>query len=278
MIAEAKPASARVAAVQMVSGADVASNLREAAVLLSEAADAGAALAVLPENFACMPTDESYRRKIAEEDGDGPIQAFLSAQAERLKMWVVGGTIPLRVADDDRPAAACLVCDSAGRRVARYDKMYLFDVSLPGGQESYRESDNIRPGDTPVVIDSPIGRLGLAVCYDLRFPGLFRMLGDRGAQMIALPSAFTASTGRAHWEPLVRARAIENLAWVVAADQGGRHDGGRETFGDSMIVDPWGKILDRRAAGPGIVTGDVDLNWQDDLRRRFPTLEHRKRL
>jgi nitrilase len=277
MIAEGKPSSARVAAVQMISGAETASNLHEAAALLSEAADAGAVLAVLPENFACMPSDESYRRRIAEEDGDGPIQAFLSAQAERLNMWVVGGTIPLRVPADERPAAACLVFDTAGNRVARYDKIYLFDVSLPGGQESYRESDNIRPGDTPVVIDSPIGRLGLAVCYDLRFPDLFRMLVDRGAQAIALPSAFTASTGRAHWEPLVRARAIENLVWVVASDQGGRHDGGRETFGDSMIVDPWGKILDRRATGPGIVTGDVDLRWQDDVRRRFPTLEHRKR-
>jgi nitrilase len=277
MIAEGKPSGSRVAAVQMVSGADVASNLQEAAALLSEAADAGATLAVLPENFACMPSDESYRRRIAEEDGEGPIQAFLCAQAERLKMWIVGGTIPIRVPDDDRPAAACLVCDATGRRVARYDKIYLFDVSLPGGQESYRESDNIWPGDTPVVIDSPIGRLGLAVCYDLRFPGLFRMLVDRGAQAIALPSAFTASTGRAHWEPLVRARAIENLVWVVASDQGGRHDGGRETFGDSMIVDPWGKILDRRATGPGVVTGDVDLKWQDDVRRRFPTLEHRKR-
>lgn len=271
------PGPVRVAAVQMVSVADVDANLDDAAAMLEEAAGAGAAMAVLPENFACMPADESDRRKIVEADGDGPIQDFLSRRARELGMWIVGGTIPIRVDGDDRPAAACLVFDDTGRRVARYDKMYLFDVSLPGGSESYRESDNIRPGNTPVVIDSPVGRLGLAVCYDLRFPELFRRLLDRGAQAITLPSAFTASTGRAHWVALIRARAVENLVWMIAPDQGGRHDGGRETFGDSMIVDPWGTILDRRATGPGVVTGDIDLERQQDIRRGFPALDHRNR-
>lgn len=272
-----QPGPVRVAAVQMVSVAGVRANLDGASALLEEAAEAGVAMAVLPENFACMPADESDRRKIVEADGDGPIQDFLSRRARELGMWIVGGTIPIRVDGDDRPAAACLVFDDTGRRVARYDKMYLFDVSLPGGSESYRESDNIRPGNTPVVIDSPVGRLGLAVCYDLRFPELFRRLLDRGAQAITLPSAFTASTGRAHWEALIRARAVENLVWMIAPDQGGRHEGGRETFGDSMIVDPWGTILDRRATGPGVVTGDIDLERQQDIRRGFPALDHRNR-
>lgn len=272
-----QPGPVRVAAVQMVSVAGVRANLDGASALLEEAAGAGVAMAVLPENFACMPADESDRRKIVEADGDGPIQDFLSRRARELGMWIVGGTIPIRVDGDDRPAAACLVFDDTGRRVARYDKMYLFDVSLPGGSESYHESDNIRPGNTPVVIDSPVGRLGLAVCYDLRFPELFRRLLDRGAQAITLPSAFTASTGRAHWEALIRARAVENLVWMIAPDQGGRHEGGRETFGDSMIVDPWGTILDRRATGPGVVTGDIDLERQQDIRRGFPALDHRNR-
>jgi nitrilase len=262
----------------MVSAATVETNLTEASALLEAAADAGAALAVLPENFACMPADESDRRKIVEEDGTGPIQDFLSRRARELGIWIVGGTIPVRVPGDERPAAACLVYDGEGRRVARYDKMYLFDVSLPGRSESYRESDNICPGNTPVVTDSPIGRLGLAVCYDLRFPELFRALLDIGAEAIALPSAFTDSTGRAHWEPLLRARAIENLAWVLAPDQGGRHEGGRETHGDTMIVEPWGTVVDRRAKGAGVVMADIDLARQTEIRRHFPALEHRKRV
>lgn len=277
MNSSSRSGTVRVAAVQMVSVADVETNLDDASALLEEAAGTGAVMVVLPENFACMPADESDRRKIVEADGEGPIQDFLSRRARELGIWIVGGTIPIRVGGDDRPAAACLVFDSQGHRVARYDKMYLFDVSLPGGSESYRESDNIRPGNTPVVVDSPVGRLGLAVCYDLRFPEHFRRLLDRGAEAITLPSAFTASTGRAHWESLIRARAVENLVWMIAPDQGGRHAGGRETYGDSMIVDPWGTILDRRAAGPGVVTGDIDPDLQQDIRRRFPALDHRNR-
>ncbi|UCC13834.1 MAG: carbon-nitrogen hydrolase family protein [Gammaproteobacteria bacterium] len=267
---------ARVAAIQMVSSADVESNLMQAGQLLSEAARSGVQLAVLPENFACMPVRESQRLESAEPDGDGPIQRFLSRQARALGLWLVGGTIPLRSEEEFRPAAATLVFDDTGRRLARYDKIFLFDVAVPGRSESYRESDGIRPGRKRVVIDSPVGRLGLAVCYDLRFPELFRAMLESGLQTIALPAAFTAATGQDHWEILVRARAVENLCWVIAAGQGGRHDGGRETFGDSMIVDPWGAVNARLEHGPGVVVADIDLARQAEIRSRFPALEHRR--
>lgn len=265
----------RVAAVQMASGPDVEGNLRVTAALLREAAESGAALTVLPENFACMPAREADRLLIAESDGEGPIQEFLRRSARDLGMWLVAGTIPIRCPDDERPAAACLVFDERGERRGRYDKIHLFDVAIPGAEEAYRESESIRPGEDLVVLDSPLGRLGLAVCYDLRFPELFRRMLDGGLEIIALPAAFTAKTGEAHWETLLRARAIENLSWVVAAAQGGRHAGGRETWGDTMIVDPWGEVRDRRRQGAGIVLADVDLGWQAEIRRRFPALRHR---
>ncbi len=266
----------RVAAIQMVSTADVGSNLAQVRELLAEAARSGARLVVLPENFACMPVRESQRMEVAEPDGTGPIQEFLSRQARAQGLWIVGGTIPLKSETEHRPAAATLVFDETGRRLARYDKVFLFDVTVPGGAESYRESDGICPGRSRVVMDSPVGRLGLAVCYDLRFPELFRGMLESGLQTIALPAAFTAATGRDHWEILVRARAVENLCWVVAAGQGGRHDGGRETFGDSMIVDPWGVVSARLERGPGVVLADIDLDRQAEIRKRFPALDHRK--
>jgi predicted amidohydrolase len=266
----------RVAAIQMGSGPDVGENLSRAAELLAASAAAGAELVVLPENFACMPDRDTDRLRIAEDDGAGPIQDFLCRSSRELGLWIVGGTLPIRCAADTRPAAACLVFDAEGQRRARYDKIHMFDVALPDREESYRESDTIQPGESIVVLDSPVGRLGLAVCYDLRFPELFRRMLDRGMEVVSLPAAFTAHTGRAHWQTLLQARAIENLCWVVAAAQGGRHPNGRETWGDSMIVEPWGTVMDRRRSGAGIVVADIDLERQARVRRQFPVLNHRK--
>ncbi len=259
----------------MVSGPDVAGNLAAAATLIAQAATAGAALVALPENFALMPRCDADRLAAAEDEGHGPIQDFLAAQARRHRIWLVGGTLPLKAAHAGKVRAACLVYDAAGERVARYDKMHLFDVTLANG-ETYRESSAIEAGAQTVVIDSPVGRLGLAVCYDLRFPELFRAMLAQGVEVFAVPSAFTATTGRAHWEVLVRARAIENLAYVIAPDQGGMHANGRATHGDSAIVGPWGEVLGRLAAGAGVVVADIEPERQAALRRGLPSIEHRR--
>lgn len=264
----------RVAAIQMTSGAEVGANLREAEKLIARATRAGAQLIVLPENFACMPKAEADRLAVAEDDGRGPIQDFLATRARTEKVWIVGGTIPLR-AGADKARAACLLYDDSGARVARYDKIHLFDVQLPNG-EVYRESRAIEAGDTLVVVDTPVGRLGLAVCYDLRFPELFRGLLDRGAELLALPAAFTAHTGRAHWEVLLRARAVENFFYVAASAQWGTHANGRHTHGDSMIVNPWGEVLDRLPQGTGYAIAEIDLDEQARLRQNLPALEHRR--
>ena len=217
-----------VAAIQMTSGADVGANLADARALLEEAAARGARLAALPENFALMGLRDADKRGVAEPDGSGPVQDFLAATARRLGLWIVGGTVPLRGAADGRVAAACLVYDERGERRARYDKIHLFDVQVPGRpQESYRESAHIAPGAAPVVIDTPAGRLGLAVCYDVRFPELFRKLSAAGAELFTVASAFTEPTGRAHWETLMRARAIETLCALLAPAQSGFHPNGR---------------------------------------------------
>jgi predicted amidohydrolase len=264
-----------VAALQMTSGADVAANLKAARELLQEAHSAEAQLAVLPENFAFMGLHDADKLAIGEPEGSGPIQDFLAATAQRLNLWIIAGTIPLRVHGDVRVAAASLVFDAQGARVARYDKIHLFDVEIPERAESYRESANMAPGTTPTVIDTPVGRVGLAVCYDVRFPELFRALSAAGAELFVLPSAFTAPTGRAHWETLLRARAIENLSYVIAPAQSGFHPNGRETYGDSMIVDYWGRILARLPRGRGCVTAAVDRLRQAEVRRSFPALTHR---
>jgi deaminated glutathione amidase len=258
----------------MRSGPDVAANLAEAAEWITAAATAGAKLIALPENFALMGASDINRRKVAEEDGQGRIQEFLVQTAQRHGVWLVGGTIPLRAADK-KVWATCLLYNDRGERVARYDKMHLFDVRLSNG-ERYQESYSIEPGNSVVVADTPFGRVGLAVCYDLRFPELFRRMLDRRVEIYVVPSAFTAHTGRAHWEVLVRARAIENLAFLVAPDQGGRHPDGRETHGDSMIVSPWGEVLARRAVGAGVVTADCDLAQLRAVREQLPSIEHRK--
>lgn len=266
----------KAAAIQMTSGPDVGANLQEAASLLEEAAARGAALAVLPENFAFMGLSDRDKRQIAESPGEGPIQRFLSATARQLSLWVIAGTVPLRGDPEGRVAAASLVYDHQGHCVARYDKIHLFDVDLPARGEKYRESAHVAPGSEPRVVDTPLGRIGLSVCYDVRFPELYRALSAAGAQLLTVPSAFTAPTGRAHWESLLRARAIENLCYVVAPAQSGFHANGRETHGDSLIIDHWGRILARLPRGRGCVVADIDLERQSEVRASFPALMHRR--
>jgi predicted amidohydrolase len=265
-----------IAMVQMNSGDCVADNLAAVGDYVRAAAGQGAQLVVLPENFAAMSADESYRRKIAEADGSGPIQDALAELASSARVWLVAGTVPLKLPDESRPAAACCVYADDGRRVARYDKIHLFDVQIPGGDEAYRESRNTAAGRVPVVVDTPVGRLGLSVCYDLRFPELYRRLAEAGAEIFAVPSAFTQRTGEAHWEVLLRARAIENLAYVVAAAQTGEHPGGRITWGHSMLVGPWGDVIAMQDDAPGCILGPVDIARPARLRAEFPSLAHRR--
>jgi nitrilase len=265
----------KVAAIQMTSGPEVAANLEQARALLEQAASRGARLAALPENFSFMGLKDADKRAVAEPEGAGPVQEFLAATARRLHLWIIGGTVPLVSGADGRVAAASLVYDDDGKRVARYDKIHLFDVDIPGRTESYRESAHVAPGSQAALLDTPAGRLGLSVCYDVRFPELYRHLSAGGAQLFAVPSAFTSPTGRAHWETLLRARAIENLCYVVAPAQSGFHPSGRETYGDSMIVDYWGRILQRVPRGRGCAVGDIDLAAQASVRESFPALGHR---
>jgi deaminated glutathione amidase len=265
----------RVAAIQMTSTHEIEANLEAAERHLAEAARLGAVLAALPENFAFMGRESAEKRLVAEPDGAGRIQGFLADTARRLNIWIVGGTVPLRQEGDGRVAAACLVYKSDGQRVARYDKIHLFDVDVPGSVESHRESAHTAPGKEPRLVETPVGRLGLAVCYDMRFPELFRMLSRQGAEAFVVPSAFTVPTGRAHWESLLRARAIENQCGLIAPAQWGVHPGGRETFGDSMIIDHWGKVLARLPSGTGCVVADFDPAARVDVRARFPALDHR---
>ncbi len=266
----------RVAAIQMASGPNVNANLLEAGRLIAQAVEAGAGLVVLPENFALMGMKEQDKVGVREQPGEGPIQEFLAQQASKYGIWLVGGTIPLSSDAPDKIRAACLLFDDGGRQVARYDKIHLFDVYLEESGEKYTESETIEAGNETVVVDTPFGRLGLAVCYDLRFPEQFRAMLDDGMELCALPAAFTAITGRAHWEVLVRARAVENLSYMVAAGQGGFHINGRETHGDSMIVDPWGVVLDRLPRGSGVVVAEIDLDRLANLRRSLPAISHRR--
>jgi len=261
----------RAAALQMVSTPSVAENLAAAEALIAEAVGEGAKLVALPEYFCVMGLHERDKVALRESFGDGPIQAFLAATAARHGVWIVGGTVPLHSADPERVRNSSLVFDDAGRCVARYDKIHLFGLDL--GEERFREANTIEAGDRPVAVDTPFGRLALSVCYDLRFPELYRALAPM--DLIAVPSAFTATTGRAHWEPLVRARAIENLAWVIAPAQGGAHANGRRTHGHTMIVNPWGEIVASSAAGAGVVIADIDPSLTERLRASLPALAHR---
>lgn len=264
------------AAIQMASGPNVNSNLIEAARLIDDAAKAESKLISLPENFGFLGQKEVDKLGIAEDDGSGHMQDFLAEQAAKHGIWLIGGTVPIKAAETGKVRQACLVYNDQGERVGRYDKIHLFDVHIGSTGENYNESETIAPGDQICVIDTPFGRLGIAICYDLRFPELFRHMLDVGVDIIAVPSAFTAITGRAHWEPLVRARAIENMCYVIAADQGGYHVNGRETYGHTMIVDPWGQILDELASGSGVVTASLDSDYLQSVRRNFPVIEHRR--
>ncbi|MEN8177147.1 MAG: carbon-nitrogen hydrolase family protein [Pseudomonadota bacterium] len=266
----------KVAAIQMATSPNVSANLLEAERLIGEAAESGAGLVVLPENFAFMGEYDREMCTLRERDGDGPLQGFLSQMASRFGVWLIGGTIPMEASDGAKMRAASLVFNDQGEQISRYDKMHLFDVQLVENDECYEESNTIEPGDDAVVVETPFGRIGLAVCYDLRFPELFRKLQQMGAEIFVVPSAFTAITGKAHWETLVRARAIENLAFVVAAAQGGYHINGRETHGHSMIIDPWGAVLAQVPRGTGFVSVELDREYQQTIRRTFPTIEHRR--
>jgi deaminated glutathione amidase len=266
----------KCAAIQMASSPNISSNLLEADKLIGEAAKAGAKLVALPENFALMGEHELDKVRAKEVDGSGPIQNFLSSVAKKYGVWVVGGTIPLAADDSNKTRAACLVYNDQGERVARCDKVHLFDVNVPGTNEVYRESDSIECGTEPLVIDTPFGKLGIAVCYDLRFPEFFRKMVQQGMEILVIPSAFTAETGAAHWEILLRARAVENLCYVIAPNQGGFHVNGRKTFGHSMIIDPWGVVLDCYKTGGGFVCADIDLERLERVRAAFPALSHRR--
>jgi deaminated glutathione amidase len=265
----------RVAALQMVSTPERERNLAEAGRLIAEAAAAGAQLVLLPEYFCFMGHKDSDKLAIREPYGDGPIQRFLAEAALKNKVWIIGGTLPLLVADpapeENRVLNTTLVFDTRGEEVARYDKIHLFNFEK--GAESFDEARTIRPGGEVRTFEAPFGRVGLSVCYDLRFPELYRRMGD--CALMVVPSAFTYTTGRAHWQTLLRARAIENQCYVLAAAQGGQHENGRRTWGHSMLIDPWGEVLDVLDEGPGIVAGDIDLERIAAVRASLPAWRHR---
>jgi len=279
--------NSRVAAVQMVSTADIHANIEAATRLIGEAAAAGAALVVLPENFAVL--DGGPQAQFAEHEGDydGLLQGFLSTQARQYGIELVAGTIPLltrparagqttELLTDGRVRPASLVFDRQGTIIARYDKMHLFDVEVSDRQARYAESDSFEAGSEVVAVDTAVGRLGLSICYDIRFPELFRRLFTERVELVTVPAAFTRVTGEAHWEVLLRARAIENQCYVIGAGQGGVHNERRETFGHSMIIDPWGRVLDVLDSGEGIVMADIDLSALHELRRKMPVFAHRR--
>ena len=263
----------KVAVVQLVSGSTVQDNLKQLPALFTQACEQGVSLIVLPENFAFMGVAECDKLAIAEILGQGEIQAFLQNLARSFQMWIVAGTLPIR-ASKTHVTASSLVYNDQGVCVARYDKMHLFDVNVTP-EESYQESRTIVPGTELVVVATPIGKIGLSVCYDLRFPELYRALVAQGAQILVVPAAFTAKTGLAHWQVLLQARAIENLCYVLAANQGGYHENGRQTYGHSMIVDPWGKVLASLEQGAGLVMTEINLPQLYALRQSFPCLKHR---
>ncbi len=268
----------RVAAIQMNSGDDVDANLALAERLIAEAAEDGCSLVVLPENFAFMPVRGRDKARHAESPGQGPIQSFLERVASRRGVWIVAGSMPLVSPEisAERVYGACPVYDDDGTRRALYRKIHLFDVDLVDQSESYRESRSMVAGDALVVADTPCGRIGLTICYDLRFPELFRGLVDLGATLFSVPAAFTVTTGKAHWHTLLRARAIENLAYVIAAGQYGTHPDGRSTYGHSLLCDPWGRVLAERADGNCVVAADIDPALPEKLRSEFPALANRR--
>ena len=266
-----------VAAIQMVSTDTVGKNLELTGKLIEEAAAKKAKLITLPENFPLMGKHDEDRLAITETFNDGPLQLFLSEQSKRYKVWLLGGTIPLVSDNPEKVFATSLLFNPNGECIARYDKIHLFDVVLDKDDgESYRESKTFKPGNDIVVAQTEIGNIGLSVCYDLRFPEMYRKMHNKNVQIITAPSAFTATTGKAHWKTLLKTRAIENLCYLIASNQGGVHANGRETWGHSMIVDPWGEILAEVKEETGIAIAKIDIEKQTNLRKRFPVLTHRK--
>lgn len=262
-----------VAIAQMCSSSDVNENLVVVKNLVEQAARNGAEMILLPENFAYMGRNEQDKLSIAETPGEGLIQDFIKTLAIQNNIWIIAGTIPLYSHDINRVFAACMVYNNKGEQCARYDKIHLFDVQVSEA-ESHRESATIVPGTNVVTVDTPFGCVGLSVCYDLRFAELYRILLKKGAEIFVVPSAFTATTGKAHWQTLLRARAIENLSYVLAANQCGTHFKGRETWGHSMAVDPWGRILAECAETPGIILANINRKEIEQIRKRFPCNEH----
>lgn len=265
----------KVAAIQMCSSPVVKENLAMAETLISKAAKNNSKLVVLPEMFAIMGFKPIDKVSAKEQFGNGIIQTFLSEQAKKNRVWIVGGTIPISCTDKNKIRAASLVYNDSGKLVARYDKIHLFDVTV-SSTEVYKESDTTEPGDKIVVIQTPVGKLGLAVCYDVRFPELFRNMANSGAEIFSLPSAFTVKTGESHWELLARSRAVENFSYVIGACQGGTHSSGRNTYGHSLIVDPWGAVTSKPDTAPGVIYSDIDLKKLYEIRKSIPIFEHQK--
>lgn len=261
-----------VAAIQMVSTPEPEQNRHTAARLVHQAAEAGARLVLLPEYWPILGHRDIDKLAHAEAPGDGPLQAFMAGLARETGVWLLGGTVPLRSPEPGKVLNSLLAYAPDGSQVARYDKIHLFGFSR--GDESFDESRTIVPGNEVGLLETPFARIGLSICYDLRFPELYRAMGH--CDLIVVPAAFTYTTGRAHWEILLRARAIENQCFVLAAAQGGHHPNGRRTWGFSMLVDPWGEIRSQLAEGDGVVSGSVDRDWMDDIRRSLPALQHRK--
>jgi nitrilase len=272
-----KNIKSKVASIQMTIGLNLQANLDQAKSLIQIAAKKGVKLLVLPENFAYFGQPKIKTIAIQEESG-GPVRTFLSEQASENKIWIVGGTIPVinSQASSKNPSSSCFVLDDSGFEVACYKKIHLFDAMLDDSVGSYCESSDYSSGEQPIIVDTPIGSLGLAVCYDLRFPELFRYLSDHGAEIVAVPAAFTSQTGKSHWTPLLRARAIENLIYVIGSNMGDRYDKNRPTWGGSAIIDPWGNIMNELAEGSGIITADIDLDYLESLRNKLPIYDHRR--
>ncbi|UTW45024.1 carbon-nitrogen hydrolase family protein [bacterium SCSIO 12696] len=266
----------KVAAIQMCSTGDLQHNLQRAEVLLSEAADCGAQLVVLPENFAYYGCKQLLAAAAEEASAGGPVRSFLKQQAKRHNLWIVAGTLPVADEDDQRGYAACLVYDNHGAEHGQYNKIHLFDVDVGDAHKHYRESDDYRPGNEPLVIDTPFGKLGVSICYDLRFAELHRQLADRGAEIVVVPSAFTAVTGEAHWQLLLRARAVENQCFVIGANMGDRDHRKRPTWGGSAIVHPWGNVLAELDGGEGVICAELDLGEIQRLKQNMPIAQHRR--
>jgi nitrilase len=271
------------AVIQMVSTYDVDSNLSAAKDLLQYAAAEKSCLAVLPENFAVFSAKQMIKMGAEESEASGRIRSFIADIAAELNIWIVAGTVPCAARPDGtiingKIRSACRVYDSSGNERARYDKIHLFDADIDDSHGAYRESDEIEHGDDAVTIETPLGVMGFAVCYDLRFPELFSIIRSKGATVISIPSAFTKITGQAHWEVLSRARAIETQSWVLAANQGGRHSAKKETSGDSMIVDPWGRVIKRIKSGEGVITAEIDENETEKIRRAMPIMQHKRKI